>query len=49
MALQGCSGGFPKWPDEYVTVWCTDNKVVGLTQWDDNADWACDAGFREVD
>ena len=49
MALQGCSGGFPKWTDEYVTVWCTDNKVVGLTQWDDNADWACDAGFREVD
>ena len=48
-ALQVCSGGFPKWRDEYVTVWLYDNRVSGLTQWDKPADFTCQSGFREVD
>lgn len=49
MALQVCSGGFPNWTDQYVTVWFIDNKVSGLTQWSKPADWSCKPGMREVD
>ena len=49
MALQVCSGGFPKLTDQYVTVWFIDDKVSGLTQWSKPADWSCKPGMREVD
>ena len=49
MALQVCSGGFPKWTDQYVTVWFVDETVSGLSQWNKPADWSCITGMREVD
>ena len=49
MALQVCSGGFPKWTDQYVTVWFVDETVAGLSQWSKPADFSCQPGMREVD
>jgi len=49
MALQACSGGFPKMRDEYVTVWFLGNRVSGLTSRSRPADWSCVGGMCEVD